>query len=130
MKRWAAIYGIGVIALIVLADTDRLGFLNRVYDFRDGDKAGHFLVFGLLSLLVNLSAFEQWPFRNAAQLALRVSVMLAVPIGLEELSQRWISTRVSSVLDLAASYLGVTAFAWLAVQIARRKRALDRGTLN
>jgi hypothetical protein len=39
--------------VIVLADTGDLGFLHAAYDFPGGDKAGHFVLFGMLSLLTN-----------------------------------------------------------------------------
>lgn len=82
MKRWAVAFGIMIIAIIVLADRGQLGFLGRLYDFPNGDKVGHFVLFGLLTLLVNLAVFERWPERNRLALALRASVILAVLIGM------------------------------------------------
>ena len=117
MKRWAALFGLVIIGIVVMADTGHLGFVARLYDFPYGDKVGHFLLFGLLTLLVNLAAFEARPMQDRPALAIKVSLSLAVLIGLEELSQRWFPSRASSVLDLAASYLGVAVFAWLAIRI-------------
>jgi polysaccharide biosynthesis protein VpsQ len=123
MKRWAVLCGFTIIGIVVLADTGHLGFLGAVYEFPYGDKAGHFLLFGLLSALVDLAVFEAWPKQDPTRLALRASSVLAVLIGLEELSQRWFPARTSSIWDLAASYLGVAAFAWMAIAIQRRRRA-------
>ncbi len=122
MKRWAILYAAMIILLIVLADTGRLGFLHRVYDFPYGDKVGHFVLFGILGLLVNLAVYEIWPRVSIRSLAIWTSGALAVLIGLEEFSQRWFSTRTSSVLDLAASYAGLALFTWLAVRLGMRKR--------
>ncbi len=118
-RQVAVVYGLGIVAIIVLADTQHLGFLGRVYDFPYGDKLGHFLVFGLLSLPVNMAALERWP--GNMKVVLRTTLVLAVVIGLEEFSQRWFPTRTSSAWDLMASYLGVAAFAWMAVLISRRQ---------
>jgi VanZ family protein len=126
MKKWAVLFGLVLIAVVVLADTGHLGFLARLYDFPEGDKVGHFVLFGLLSLLVNLAAFERWPKLGRGWLRVRVSLALAVVIGLEELSQRLFPSRQSSIWDLAASYLGVACSAWLATRIAIRKRAPER----
>ncbi len=117
MKRWAILFGLVILAIIVLADEGRLGFLYALYDFPYGDKVGHFILFGLLSLLINLSVFEARPNADKKRLAVIVGLILAFLIGLEELSQIWFPTRSFDLLDLAASYLGVAFFAWLAIKI-------------
>ncbi len=58
MKRWAIFFGLFIVLIIILADTRHMGYLGRVYDFPNGDKVGHFILFGLLSFVVNLSVFE------------------------------------------------------------------------
>ncbi len=122
MKKWAALFGIVIVGIILLADRGQLGVVGRLYDFPYGDKVGHFVLYGVLSLLVNLAVFEAWPKRDRVSLALRASLLLALLIGLEEYSQRWFRTRTSSITDLAASYLGVTFFAWLAFKIDQRRQ--------
>lgn len=125
-KLWAGALGIAIIGLIVAADTGHLGFLGVVYDFPYGDKVGHFLVFGLMTLLANLAAFEWRPDSRPLELTLKTSGVLALLIGLEELSQRWLPSRTSSLLDLVASYLGVAVFAWLAFRIDLRCRRREQ----
>jgi polysaccharide biosynthesis protein VpsQ len=122
MTKWAILCVAAIVLIVVLADTQHLGFLHAVYDIPYGDKVGHFALYGLLSLLANLAAFERRPNTNPRTVALVVSPVLAVLIGLEELSQRWIPSRTYSLLDLAASYLGVAVFAWIAVEVAKRGR--------
>jgi polysaccharide biosynthesis protein VpsQ len=55
MKWLATLFGLFIIAIVILADTRHLGFLYALYNFPFGDKVGHFFLFGLLSLFVNLS---------------------------------------------------------------------------
>ncbi len=121
MKRWAAVCGLAIIVIVLLADTRHLGFLHAVYDIPFGDKVGHFVLFGLLSLSVNLAVFEARPAGNRIRLAAATSAILALLIGMEEFSQRWIRSRTFSLLDLTASYLGVAFFAWLAIKWEKRK---------
>jgi VanZ family protein len=117
MKRWTILFGLFLVVIIVLADTRHLGALGAVYDFPYGDKVGHFVLFGLLSLVANLSVFEARPNADRKRLAVITSLILALLIGLEEFSQRYFPTRTSDWLDLTASYLGMAFFAWLAVRI-------------
>lgn len=121
MKKWAVLFGIFIVAVVVLADTEHLGLVARVYDFPYGDKVGHFVLFGILSLLVNLAAFQQWGKLNRTWLALGVSAVLAILIGLEELSQRLFPSRRASIWDLLASYAGVACFTILALWLAARR---------
>lgn len=117
MKRWAVFFGLFIVVIIILADTRHLGYLSVVYDFPYGDKAGHFLLYGLLSLVVNLSVVEARPASDRKRSAVIASLILAVLIGLEEFSQLWFPSRTFSLIDLAFSYLGVAFFAWLALKL-------------
>ncbi len=114
MKRWAIFFGVFLLLIIVLADTGHLGWLGKVYNFPYGDKVGHFTLFGLLSLVVDLSVFEARPSADKKRLAVITSLILALFIGLEEYSQRFFPTRTSDIFDFLASCAGVTFFAWLA----------------
>lgn len=117
MKPWAVFFGLFIVIIVILADTGHLGFLHAVYDFPLGDKAGHFLLYGLLSLVVDLSVFEARPASDFRRGAVIVALILMLLIGLEEFSQRWFPARTFDLLDLAASYLGVVCFGWLAVRL-------------
>lgn len=118
MWHWAMLYAALIVALIVFADTtEHLGILGRIYSIRYGDKVAHFTLYGILCLLVNLSAFEARPGVNTTLTVIVCSTILATLIGLEELSQLWLPLRHASLTDLASSLLGVATFAWLAVRI-------------
>lgn len=120
MMKWLAIgFSIFILAVIVLADTSLLpGMIRGLYDFPNGDKLGHFVLYGILSLLLNL-AFTARPGVNLPRTLWTVSLILSILIGLEEWSQSLFSSRTMDIVDLLASYAGVTA-AGLAAWQARR----------
>jgi VanZ family protein len=120
MKRWAIFFGLFIVLVIVLADTGHLGGVGKIYDFPGGDKVGHFVLFGLLSFVINLSVFEARPLAPLADkgwLALISSLILAVFVGLEEYSQRFFPVRSSDIFDFLASCAGIAFFAWLTVKL-------------
>jgi VanZ family protein len=113
---WLAIlFGLLLLAIVVAADTSNLGPFYRVYDFSYGDKVGHFVLFGSLSLLSCLALIRLVPHRSPAQVAVAVAVLIATMAGMEEFSQLWIATRKPDALDLLAGYAGIGAFAFVAV---------------
>lgn len=125
IMRWVSLlFASLIVSIIVLADLgaipSHLIFWN---DYPYGDKAGHFILFGVLTLLIDLSLFRslrEWsPWRIAAV----AGVVLALLIGLEEYSQQYFADRTFSLLDLAASYLGVMFFSWLALRLDSKRRA-------
>ena len=120
MKWLTVLFALFIILIIILADMDRLGPLKRVNQLPLGDKAGHFILYGILAFLINLSIFRS--FTNSSHMSLVVSSMLilAILIGIEEFSQQYFSSRTFSLSDLTASYLGVAFFSWLAVRAKPR----------
>ena len=114
MKILTALFAIFILVVIVLADMDRLGFLAVVYAFPMGDKAGHFLLFGILSFLVNLTTLRSRPFLNSKRAAATVTLILALLIAAEEFSQKYFASRTFSSSDLFFSYAGVALGAWIA----------------
>ena len=124
MKKWwlvaTALFALFILAIIIGADTNHLPYsLDRLYHFPGGDKVGHFVLFGILSFLLNRSALELFPNRDSVRLVLTVSLLLSIGIGLEEWSQALFPSRTVSLIDLAAGYLGVALFAWLAYRTHR-----------
>ncbi len=103
-----------IAAIIILADTDNLGFLKFVYDFPYGDKVGHFILYGILSFLLNLTFLHSHLSRSSKKIVITVTLLLALAIGLEEWSQNFFPKRSPDWLDLTFSYLGVALGAWLA----------------
>jgi len=133
MKWLTILFALFIIFIIVLADTGNLGILQVVNQIPLGDKAGHFILYGILALLINLTLFGSFPSQSRTRIAVISGLILALLIGLEEFSQRDFSYRTFSLGDLTASYLGVLFFAWLALRIRSKGGVNDsqsQGTLN
>jgi VanZ family protein len=130
MRRFAFIFGVIIVIIVVLADTRKLGFIGAVYDFPYGDKVGHFLLFGLFSLVVNLSMFETKTAAAAStdiapeykRTAILTSLIIAGSAGLEEVSQLWFPSRTASIYDLMASCLGIGFFTWLFLSLIKKEQ--------
>ena len=103
-----------IIGIVVLADGGHLGFLSFVYDFPHGDKVGHFILFGILAFLINLTFLRSLPISTSKRVAVTVTLILALAIGVEEYSQRFFANRASSIVDLLFGYAGIALGAWLA----------------
>lgn len=123
MKRWAFFFGLFLIGIVILADLGDLGWINKIYDFPFGDKLGHFILFGLLSLLVNLSLMQEHPAWDQRGVTVAASLAIMILIGLEEFSQNWFATRSADLWDWLAGCAGVALFAWLAVRIKNKQPA-------
>ena len=119
MMKWLAIlFGIFVILIIVLADAGTLPrYLGPLYDFPNGDKVGHFFLFGILAFLIDLTIFQALPDRSRRLLVVICGLILALAITVEEFSQQYFSSRTFDLIDLACSYLGVIFLSRLALKI-------------
>lgn len=121
MKWLAILFTLFILLVIVLADTGQLAqYVGFVYEIPWGDKAGHFILYGILTLLLNLALFRALPDQSPKRVAARCSVILAVLIGLEEFSQQYFASRTFDLVDLLFSYLGVVFFSWVAVKIKKQ----------
>lgn len=118
MKWLTLLFTLFIVLIIVLADMGKLGalFLTRI---PYADKAGHFVLYGILALLINLTLFRSLPLRSRTWGAVISGLILASLIGIEEFSQQYFSNRTFSLSDLTASYLGVSFFSWLALRMER-----------
>lgn len=116
MKWLTILFASFILLIILLADTDRLGILKLVNRLPLGDKAAHFILYGILALLINLTCFHSLPSKSRTWIAMISGLILGLLIGLEEFSQQYFSSRTFSLSDLSASYLGVIFFSWLAVR--------------
>ena len=116
MKWLTILFTLFIILIIVLADTGNLGILKTINEIPFADKVGHFVLYGILTLLINLTLLRSVPGPQRMRTALTIGLVLSVLIGLEEFSQRNFSSRTFSLGDLTASYLGVLFFSWLALR--------------
>ncbi len=115
MKYFAALFLAFIIGLIVLADADLLpDFVNAIYDFPNGDKVGHFILYGLLNFFITRAFLSSLPIRRSSWATLSVGLILALFVALEEFSQMFFVARTFSLLDLTASFLGIVIGGWVA----------------
>ena len=117
MKWLAFLFGLFILAIIVLADKGSLGILGVVNRIPFGDKAGHFILYGILTLLVDLTLIRSLPDRSPKLVVVSIGLTLALLIGLEEFSQQYFPKRTFDLVDLTFSYLGVIFFSWVALKV-------------
>lgn len=122
MKKLTILFAAFLLVIIILADTGSLGFLAFLYNFPYGDKAGHFILYGILSFLLNLTFLGSRPHSTSKRVAVSVTLILALAIGLEEFSQQFFSDRTASLVDLMFSYAGAALGAWLAWKWAQKAK--------
>jgi len=120
MKWIAILFFLFIVLIIVLADRGMLGVLGVVNQIPFGDKAGHFFLYGILTLLVDLALFRSRPNLDPKLLAIKCGLILALLIGLEEFSQQYFPSRTFDLVDLTFSYLGVVFFSWVALRTKSR----------
>ena len=120
MKWLAVLFAVFILLIIVMADAGVLAqYLGFLYSYPFGDKVGHFVLYGILALLINLALFRSRPDQRPSLLAVKCGLILALLIGLEEFSQQRFANRTFDLIDLTFSYLGVISFSALAVIIKK-----------
>jgi hypothetical protein len=106
-----------IFILIIIVIADQGDYIAILTDWLDqipyGDKGGHLILMGLLSLMVNLS-LQCTRWRVGQHTFLKGSVIVAVLVTLEEISQLFVSGRTFDWSDLLADYLGIWLFGQLA----------------
>ena len=116
MKYITILFALLILFVIVLADLGELGFLKLLNQIPYADKAGHFILYGILTLLLDLTFTRALPYPSRKLLVLRIALILSLLIGLEEYSQQFFAKRTFDLVDLAFSYLGVICFSLLALK--------------
>jgi len=116
MKYISFSFFVFIIAVIILANNNCLPLsLRSIYDFPNGDKLGHFILFGILDFFLTRAFISSFPSKPRSWVALSIGLTLALFIALEEWSQKFFPARTFDLIDLLASYAGVATFAILAV---------------
>ena len=116
MKWLTFLFTLFIVLIIVLADLGKLGILKLIHDIPYGDKAGHFILYGILTLLLDLTFTRSLPNQSPKLIVVLTGLVLAFIIGLEEYSQQFFASRTYDLVDLTFSYLGVIFFSWRAVK--------------
>jgi VanZ family protein len=116
MKWYAVFFGLFIVGITALANLGWLNVLGFINQIPFGDKAGHFILYGILTLLIDLAFIRARQEISRKLIVLRIALILALAIGLEEYSQQFFEKRTSSWADLLFSYLGVGFFSWVALR--------------
>ena len=119
MKYVAVLFTIFIVLVIILADRGLLGPLHFIYNFPYGDKAGHFILYGLLNFFITLASIRSLLRFDPKRVTLSIGLILALLIGAEEYSQKFFANRTFDLIDLLASYIGLVAGGWVALKIKR-----------
>ena len=123
MKYISVFFLIFIISVIVLADNGSLPHsIRAIYDFPNGDKLGHFILFGLLNFFITRAYLTSFPSKPRTWAVLSIDLILAVFIGFEEWSQKFFPNRTSDIVDLLASYAGLVTFGFLAMLWKRPRK--------
>ncbi|BDY04651.1 VanZ family protein [Ferrimonas sp. YFM] len=111
----------GLIAWVIyLADTGQSSiFFSLVRQLPYGDKLGHFALFGLLTLGLNLVTGGRSWCCGPLNLYWGATLVFVVA-ALEELSQAWFPNRTLDITDLMADVVGILVFSWLSRALLRR----------
>jgi polysaccharide biosynthesis protein VpsQ len=107
MTRIAVCYGLVFAGLLLLADVGLLDSVAAyIHEFPALDKVIHFVMYGVLALLVNaaLASHSGWSLFRAVATG---SLVLLIGSTLEEWSNILTMSRSWSLGDLAANYLGI-----------------------
>lgn len=124
MKMLRFLLPLGTLGIVILANTGHLPYaIRQLYDFPYGDKLGHFLLMGLLSFVLNWTALASRATPKPVSVILRVSMIFAFFVTLEEFSQQFFPRRTFSLLDLAFSYAGIALSAFLVWILKARLRS-------
>lgn len=122
MKRWlihcgTAAMSAAIIFIIWAANTGQdYFFFGWCKQIPYGDKLAHFLLIGTVTLFLNLSLSNR-RIGLLKQQWLLGSLLVFVGITIEEASQQFLENRSLDWRDLAANYLGILLFSWLALII-------------
>jgi hypothetical protein len=122
-----------LIAVVAVANSGLYSteLLRIVRSFPGGDKTVHFLLAGMMALLLNAS-WRAAHWRLGPLPILKGSILIALLCTLEEFSQQYLRARAFDLEDLAYDYLGIVVLgqlgAWLyAWSSGSRTSAEDAG---
>ena len=122
IKTAAILFGTFILVIVVLADLGFLqGQLRLLHSIPYGDKAGHFILLGILTFLVVSSVLQSYPGWNPNRAVAGVALVLAVLSGIEEASQIFFPGRHAGIEDLMANYAGIFVFSLLAWQVNKKR---------
>lgn len=127
LKWLAFIYTLFLALLVYMADQRQYQFVFRAVRLTPyADKLGHLILMGLFSLLLNL-ALSCRRVKVGRLNILKGSLIVAVVVTLEELSQIFVRYRSFDPVDLLFDYTGILLFGQLASYLTRLRLARQEG---
>jgi hypothetical protein len=120
IKWLTGLYALLLALIVFLADRKDSQFLFKpIRNMPYGDKAGHLILMGLFSLILNTAlsckTVKVWKLN-----LLTGSLIVALVVTLEEFSQLFIRYRSFDPVDLFFDYTGIFLFGQLAYLMKRR----------
>jgi polysaccharide biosynthesis protein VpsQ len=112
-KAAALLFFLFLLFVIWAADTGQMPPLFRaMYDFPNGDRVGHVVLYGILSFLLSL-AFPRAVHRRRFTPPIVIIALLLFSV-VEECSQSLFSSRTADAMDLVCSCTGILLGYWAA----------------
>ena len=112
-----------ILLIIGLANQGNIAWFSAIETaIPFADKIGHFVLIGGLALLVNLSLNGRTVQLFGRKILLG-SLIVLIPITLEEISQLVLIHRTFDLVDLSADYLGIFAAGLLATSMLQKRDA-------
>jgi asparagine N-glycosylation enzyme membrane subunit Stt3 len=118
-----------ILLVILAADMGRMpSFVRKLYDFPNGDRVGHVVLYGILAFLLS-AAFPGGKWLGRIFLPTAIIVLLGFAT-LEEGSQSLFSTRTADFIDLACSWVGICGGAWAANRWKPARKAPEQSAVR
>jgi VanZ family protein len=118
-----------IIWIIYLANTAQNSvFFELVASIPFGDKLGHFLLFGLLTLAANFV----FKLKKITLFSINIyagSVIVFFFALIEELSQHFIASRTLDANDFIADIIGIVVFSVLTKRISRHLNSVNQNII-
>lgn len=123
---FACVFFAFILWVIYMANTGQSSvFFELVSMIPYGDKVGHFMLFGILTIAANIGLrFKTWSI-GQQQIYLGATYVL-IFASLEELSQQFFSRRTLDLSDFIADLAGIILFSFLTLFI--QKSIVERST--
>ncbi len=123
MKYIAVLFFIFIVVIVILADTGNFPhFVSALYDFPNGDRLGHFILFGLLNFFITRAVLAALPSRPPIWVAISMGLIVALFVAAEEYSQIFFARRTADWVDLLAGYSGMLIGGYVALKIKLKQR--------
>jgi hypothetical protein len=115
---WFGLAATSVVAVVLSAIAYSAGFTDLFEKMPQLDKAVHFGLAGALAFFLD-GALRRRMVRFAGLALPLASLLILIPVAIEEFMQRFSMNRTPSFADFAADVAGVVFFVWLSRRLDR-----------